>query len=1429
MPPFCVERYFHLDAVGTALMQRMRRQLLGGAAGLALAILPAGRAAALCNLIPAAPTEFRSTLGTVSRTIAPPGDPVVVRVDLACNPTSRGFDPVAANNHVTLHFVPPGASANPSLATDVAVTGVTVDNCALTAGRCDTLRFNVPDTDAQLPPAGDGRGLTGPAEILVRAADNTLLADIGPLYDPTLSCDDQTLDGVFDFFTVLPVPNSFGALAAGNTTTALATIDGGGNLLLPMDYSAVLPGGAGSPQFRLLQASADVDAFSSNPGFPIRIPNGTFVRSFNTGGRPVPPVLDVNQVGDLIFGSTDAALGVIRVARIDPFNGGPPLYDLSDRLDQQRGPIVIQNLQAKALQSAPLDTLSADPNGIAFARTESFENQDLNGDGDLFDRVAQVIDVASGTSTSCGQALTEVDVPPFEKPLLGTGSGLAAFAVSEALQGHQDLDGNGDAFGNLLRVFSVKGSELDTGLPQTPVDPQPVIDSKPLEISNGFVFFRTREGDGAPRTTDLLTPSVLASVQGASQAPSLSFDGRFAAFESDSGSSFLAGAPPPAAGFQVYVLDRQTGGYELVSRDAAGNPANAPALNPSISGDGRYVSYESPASNLSCTGSQDHVFVYDRQTHAVLCASNALIGGAADGPSGLPSISQNGRFIAFNSSATNLVKGDFDGTADFFVFDQQLGTTSLVTGPCCNGVLQYAAAPGERPAISADGRYLVGRIGVFSGSTPYSPYQIIVIDRQQPASNPTSAIWTGDAQGSSPSISGDGRFVAWHTPTPIGLDDTNAGDDVYVLDAVATRQNLQIVADRVSVDTEGRETGGSAIGGAAISADGRFVVFDSNAGGFVPGSGDIRAVYRYDRSTQTIEQSSVSGAGEFGNADASEAAISGDGRVVAFSSSAENLARGPYGPAPAPNVFARAAAAVPSLNAADTDDLDTVLQVFDPATKALRALARHPASRVAVAAGRAAFLSSEADDGGINRNPASGDTDANDVVARVYDANNDSFHELGVAADRIAISDQVVCLTDPEVQENNTDLDGDGQVSDDVVAYWKIAAAPPVATNLGVPATAIQAAGSFCVFTTPDRVLHYYDTSNTAQPPSSTSLPARDFVANGDLVAFRVCEFDLSSSTVLNGDDDSFDCVMHVLRLSTGQVVNTHMAASLCDLPGCDPFFEPYRVLGNTVSFLTREADQSGPGPDLGANCSPTGTPGACDLNQDGDSDDLLITVFNVDSQESQLVTLAEHDARIPQQQPPFPVLMDGRIVLPITVPESQVGVDLNGDGKIDDTPVVLVVGDVDKDGALDSSINRNDTCVEVFNPDQTDHDGDGLGDVDANGKDGCDLHPNSILPGSHVCDVDNNGVIDRNDVNIIFGDRGMKARASDARDADHDGAITTLDVSLCSRMCKNPSCAPDPPPPAPHCGFLGVEPALLAGLLFWRRNRLRREREDAR
>ena len=159
--------------------------------GLALVLAPPS-AWADCNLIPVASDEFRSVEGTISSTAVAPGNPLRVRVDLACDPSARGFDPLPASNQVSLRFVPPGAVGDPGLVTEVpvAMDSVTVSNCGLGGGRCDTLRFVVPDAaalDAALPPAGDGRGLAGPAEVIVRAPDTETIVEIGALFEPTLS------------------------------------------------------------------------------------------------------------------------------------------------------------------------------------------------------------------------------------------------------------------------------------------------------------------------------------------------------------------------------------------------------------------------------------------------------------------------------------------------------------------------------------------------------------------------------------------------------------------------------------------------------------------------------------------------------------------------------------------------------------------------------------------------------------------------------------------------------------------------------------------------------------------------------------------------------------------------------------------------------------------------------------------------------------------------------------------------------------------------------------------------------------------------------------------------------------------------------------------------------------------------------------------
>jgi hypothetical protein len=250
------------------------------------------------------------------------------------------------------------------------------------------------------------------------------------------------------------------------------------------------------------------------------------------------------------------------------------------------------------------------------------------------------------------------------------------------------------------------------------------------------------------------------------------------------------------------------------------------------------------------------------------------------------------------------------------------------------------------------------------------------------------------------------------------------------------------------------------------------------------------------------------------------------------------------------------------------------------------------------------------------------------------------------------------------------------------------------------------------------------------------------------------------------------------------------------------------------VSFLTSELVQSGffvpEGTPLAVDCLPTGTPGECDLSGDGDNEDQLITVYNLLSGNAQLLPLGQ--GSIDPSVPPFPTEIGDSGVLYIEVLETQIGEDVNGDGQITNAPVVVLVGDADGDGTLDDALNRNDSCTETANPDQLDADRDQLGDG------ACDPADTPSLPGDSVCDVDSNGQVDRDDADVIFADRGMQARASDARDADADGVVTVLDVSLCREQCTYTNCRTTPPAP-PLCGF-GIELAPLLAAWAWARRR---------
>jgi len=330
------------------------------------------------------------------------------------------------------------------------------------------------------------------------------------------------------------------------------------------------------------------------------------------------------------------------------------------------------------------------------------------------------------------------------------------------------------------------------------------------------------------------------------------------------------------------------GTTERVSVDSAGNEGNAHSWGADISADGRYVAFLSDASNLvpSDTNRVGDVFVHDRETGTTTRVSVDSAGNEGDDVSSYPDISADGRYVAFESSASNLVPGDTNGHCDIFVHERQTGVTERVSVDTAGNEGDYES---YMPAISADGRYVAfqsGALNLVPGDTN-AEMDIFVHDRQTGITERVSVDSggnEGNGQSDPPAISADGRYVAFGSwASNLVAADTNADMDVFVHD----RQTG--VTERVSVDSAGNE-GGHWSRYPAISADGRYVAFPSSASNLVVGdTNDRDDIFVHDRQTGANERVSVSSAGNEGNAYSDFPAISADGRYVAFESQASNL------------------------------------------------------------------------------------------------------------------------------------------------------------------------------------------------------------------------------------------------------------------------------------------------------------------------------------------------------------------------------------------------------------------------------------------------------------------------------------------------------------------------------------------------------------
>jgi Tol biopolymer transport system component len=425
-----------------------------------------------------------------------------------------------------------------------------------------------------------------------------------------------------------------------------------------------------------------------------------------------------------------------------------------------------------------------------------------------------------------------------------------------------------------------------------------------LSADGRYVAFSSRATnlvDGAATTRDRIyvkdletgeialasTDEAGADANDRSQEPSLSADGRYVAFRSDA-TNLVDGAITTQ--WRIYVKDLATGEIALASSDEAGTDAEAHGYEPSLSADGRYVAFRSGATNLvdGATTTRDRIYVKDLETGEIALTSTDEAGADARDNSFDPSLSADGRYVAFSSWATNLVDGASTSRERIYVKDLETGKIALAstdeTGADANG-------PSSTPSLSADGRYVAFRssaTNLVDGTTTMTD-RIYVKDLETgeialASSDETGADVDADAFSFAPSLSADGRHVAFRSNATNLVDGAaTTRDRIYVKD-LETGEIALASTDEAGADANDRSQEPS------LSADGRYVAFRSVATNLVDGATTTRdRIYVKDLETGEIALASSDEAGADANGHSYEPSLSADGRYVAFGSNATNL------------------------------------------------------------------------------------------------------------------------------------------------------------------------------------------------------------------------------------------------------------------------------------------------------------------------------------------------------------------------------------------------------------------------------------------------------------------------------------------------------------------------------------------------------------
>ena len=363
--------------------------------------------------------------------------------------------------------------------------------------------------------------------------------------------------------------------------------------------------------------------------------------------------------------------------------------------------------------------------------------------------------------------------------------------------------------------------------------------------------------------------------------PVVSDNGNYVAFKS------------VGAALLVLRHNLQTGATDLVSTNTVGNTLGFDdPSGPDMTPDGRFIAF-TEARGAGGTGLTD-VYLWDAQNGTKSLVSANLSGTISSNAfSDTPAVSADGRFVAFVSDASDLVTNAADGSYQVYLRDVLNGTTKLVSADTSGGV--SGDTGGAIPTMTADGRSVAfdSFDGDYVANDNNNAYDVFVRDTTTDTAElisqaaPTLQSLTADGLSSvgTSTVSADGRYVVFTSMADnVVTNDTNGSQDVFVRDLQSGTNVL------VSVNSAGTGSANGFSGSPAISADGRFVAFVSDAGDLTPDQTNrTDNIYLRDLQSGTTQLVSVSTNGTGGNAASSAPAIGSGGRYVAFVSQASNL------------------------------------------------------------------------------------------------------------------------------------------------------------------------------------------------------------------------------------------------------------------------------------------------------------------------------------------------------------------------------------------------------------------------------------------------------------------------------------------------------------------------------------------------------------